>query len=315
MVTVGSKTAVLTGLMVLSSLLFLSGCLPLFSLQGLCTDDTVVFEEKLLGKWYGEDQTWNFTRNGENKYTLEVVQEGGLGKFEVHLVKLQDKLFLDLYPEKNDDLENTAVLYQVSLLPLHVIIYAEQIDDQLALRLVKFDKLLEKDPNIIEHVEIDDCQIITAQPRRLQDVLMDNFNTEKVIDKEQHVFYRGTPLFSSDNIVFSENLLGQWQSQDDDDDDVIIDCIGWKNGYDIVILADHREFWFKAYRVTMEQQSYLAVFAADDIDEELELYPDFLFRIEQEDSSLKFYRVDLYKSMESGKVELKEDDILVFDKQ
>ncbi len=297
-----SKTAVLTGLAVLSSLLFFMGCLPLLSLHPTYTDETVIFEEKLLGKWYGEDQIWQFTRDGDKKYNLHVEDEDGQGDFEVHLMQLEGHLFLDLYPGDNEMLANTAVVYRVALIPTHVLLEARQTDNQLILRLVHSEGILKEDPNALRNEEIsDDFFLITDGPEELQRVLIDNLDNDDVIDKDEHIFYRGVGLYSQDNITFSEKLLGQWQSEEGE----MVDCIPWENGYDIIVAENKgRDISFKAYLVNIQQQSYLAVFTSEpeqkDIENGINLCPDKLFRIEQMEPELKLQEVDLFKSMELG---------------
>jgi hypothetical protein len=310
MKTAGLKNASF-GMVVLSTLFFVSGCLPLLSMQPLYSDDTVVFEEKLLGKWYGEDQTWHFTRNGEKKYELKVVDQEGTGQFDVHLVKLQEHLFLDLYPQQCKAIENTAVIYQMGLIPVHIVLYAEPIEDQLILHLVDSKEIIESDPNAVKYVMIDDCPVITANPQQLQKALIDNFTSEDVIDEKQNIFYRGVPLYSRDDIFFSDKLPGQWESEDG----TIIDSIAWENGYDIIMSHNEQDVFFKAYLVNIRQQSYLAFFADGDMEKELALYPDYLFQIEQIESKLSMLNVDLCKSMESGSIQCKQEKSQVYRKR
>ena len=79
----------------------IGGCVPVISLHPFYTEEDVVFEEKLLGKWVDDpndpDTTWEFNRIEEPKNAYKLVfydDEGKKGSFVAHLVRLQNKLFL-----------------------------------------------------------------------------------------------------------------------------------------------------------------------------------------------------------------------------
>lgn len=88
-------------------ILFIQSCIP--SLHPLWTQDKLVFEEKLIGDWRqtnDEDITlWNFSGGFDEKKNLasnyELIHREGESeaKFEIHLVKLGEHLFLDIYPD------------------------------------------------------------------------------------------------------------------------------------------------------------------------------------------------------------------------
>jgi hypothetical protein len=91
-------------------------CVP--SLHPLFTAKDVTFDPTLVGTWSEKDKTdtWTFTKSGENAYGLVITEEGVPGKFEAHLVRLGEMLFLDLYPEE-PDIKNT--FYKIHLIPAH----------------------------------------------------------------------------------------------------------------------------------------------------------------------------------------------------
>ena len=82
----------------------LGGCIPVMSLHPLFTEETLVFEEKLLGTWVDDSNNiWEFKDPNEQKkiYKLIVVDnEGQKGSFDARLTKLENKLFLDVYPNQ-----------------------------------------------------------------------------------------------------------------------------------------------------------------------------------------------------------------------
>lgn len=102
------------------------GCVP--SLHPLYTEKDVTFDPTLVGVWSEKDKTdtWTFKKSGDNAYELIMTQDGAPGKFEVHLVRLGELLFLDLYPEA-PDIENS--FYKAHLVPAHTFL-GIQIDKE-----------------------------------------------------------------------------------------------------------------------------------------------------------------------------------------
>ena len=135
------------------------GCVP--SLHPLYTEKDVTFEPILVGVWSEKDKanTWTFKKSGDNAYELIMTQEGAPGKFEVHLVRLGELLFLDLYPEA-PDIENS--FYKIHLVPAHTFL-GIQIDkekDVVRLAVMKADWLEEA---------IDSKKVTIAHERLIRD--------------------------------------------------------------------------------------------------------------------------------------------------
>ena len=187
----------------------LGGCVPVMSLHSLYTKENVVFEEKLLGTWVDDpnspEATWEFNRieESENAYRLVFSdKDGQKGSFVVHLVKLQNKLFLDVYPDElpwgPDDPNEVKWLYNsFFLIPAHTFIKIDSIEPQLKMRLTNDDKmeeLLKKDPNAVKHTSIEDRLILTASTKELQAFVLE---------------------YADDNRVFTDEIvLGRKETQD-----------------------------------------------------------------------------------------------------
>ena len=113
----------------------MGGCVPVLSLQPLFTKETLVFEEQLLGTWTDDgnepDISWQFARLGPTAaeklpdgleglsakvYRLNLRdEENRKGTFLAALVKLDGKLFLDVFadrfPSGKDDAEEMDLFY------------------------------------------------------------------------------------------------------------------------------------------------------------------------------------------------------------
>ena len=177
----------------------LCGCVPVASLHCLYTEADVIFEEKLLGTWVDDpnepDTTWEFSRidDPNNAYKLVFTdEEGRKGSFVAVLVKLKDKLFLDVFPgelpwELEDPNKVEWPYNAFFLIPAHTFIKVESIEPQLKMRITqesKMEELLKESPNAIEHILIEDRLILTAKTKQLQEFILKYADDERLFGDE-----------------------------------------------------------------------------------------------------------------------------------
>ena len=130
----------------------LAGCAPIVSLNPLFTKESITFDEKLVGTWVEDpndpDVTWEFSRLDESDaqgilepwrdeitrfYGLKITdKEGRKGVFAACLVKLGDRLFLDVFPDRfpsgEQDIEKMKLAYNgFFFLPVHTFIRVDAI--------------------------------------------------------------------------------------------------------------------------------------------------------------------------------------------
>jgi len=156
-----------TGSIIIGFLLMLGACVP--SLHSLYTDKDLIFQPALLGEWVeskpDSKSTLTFTKSGDKEYKL--VSGDGSGKasiFVAHLVKLGDKLFLDIKPDP-------AAERDCAGLPWHMFFYVSQT--QPTLRMLDLDNswletLLKKNPSALRHEIVDGDMVLTASTTELQ---------------------------------------------------------------------------------------------------------------------------------------------------
>ena len=177
----------------------LGGCVPVMSLHSLYTKENVVFEEKLLGTWVDDpnspETTWEFNRIEEPKNAYKLIlsdDKGQKGSFVAHLVKLENSLFLDVFPDEfpcdTEDPNKTDWLYNVFfLVPVHTFIKIDSIEPQLKMRLTdddKMEELLKEDPNAVKHMSIEDRLILTASTEELQAFVLKYADDSRVFPDE-----------------------------------------------------------------------------------------------------------------------------------
>jgi hypothetical protein len=177
----------------------MGGCVPVMSLRPLYTKENVVFDKKLLGTWVDDPNnpeiTWQFKSIDEpkNAYKLIFTGEDGMkGSFVAHLVKLQDRLFLDVYPSElpwdPEDPNKMEWPYNtLFLIPAHTFVKIDSVGPKLKMRLMletQLKKLLEENPDAIEHVAVEDKLVLTASTKELQAFVLKYADGDKVFTDE-----------------------------------------------------------------------------------------------------------------------------------
>ena len=175
----------------------LGGCVPIVSLHPLFTEKDVVFDEKLLGTWVDDpnspEVTWEFKRADTNDNAYRLIfsdKEGKKGMFVAHLVKLKDKLFLDICPapwEQQDPNKIEWVYNTLFLIPAHTFVKIDSIEPQLKMLLTDDDKMkefLKADPNAVKHEFLEDSPILTGSTKELQIFVLKYADGDKVFVKD-----------------------------------------------------------------------------------------------------------------------------------
>jgi hypothetical protein len=190
----------------------LAGCVPIVSLHPLFTKETVTFEEKLLGTWIESSEkpevTWEFARLEESAaerlpaelrdqasqcYRVNVTDDRGRqGSLVACLVKLQDRLFLDVlsdkFPSGEQDPESMKLAYNAFFfLRVHSFARVDALGEQLKIRLTDdegFKKLLAAEPKAVKYDTIDDHPVLTASTGELQAFLTKYAGDERLFPND-----------------------------------------------------------------------------------------------------------------------------------
>jgi len=170
---------------------------PVVSLHPLFTREDIVFDDGLLGVWTGDvnnvGTVWEFTRFEERSaeslpkpfrsefksfYRLAVSDRDGYkGSLAACLVKLNKRMFLDIFPDKlpsgESDVKQTKLLYNAYFyLPSHTFVRVDSIgSNSVEFHLTdddSFDKLMDAEPKAIEYTETEDRPILTGSTKELQ---------------------------------------------------------------------------------------------------------------------------------------------------
>jgi hypothetical protein len=192
--------------------ILLGGCVPVMSLHPLFTEENLVFEEKLLGTWVDDPNspksTWEFKRvedsaqkegelnppkKPEKAYKLILLnnEDNTKGSFYAHLIKLEDRLFLDVYPSQlpcaQPDPNEDWLLNTFFLIPGHSFVIIDSIEPRLKMRWTNQDelkKLLKEKPDAVKHELVEDGIILTASTEQLQQFVFKYADDERVFSEE-----------------------------------------------------------------------------------------------------------------------------------
>lgn len=156
---------------ILATALLVQGCLVV-SMHPLYTENDVVFDESLVGTWgdtTSDEDSWVFEPAEGKAYRMTVNEEGKEpGHFEAHLVKLGEYLFLDLYPEEPDGINEFFISH---VIPAHSIWRVTITTDTLSLAALNYDWItqeIEAGRLDVEHEKLKDLLVLTGKPRDLQ---------------------------------------------------------------------------------------------------------------------------------------------------
>ncbi|MHC4215976.1 MAG: hypothetical protein ACYSWP_21710 [Planctomycetota bacterium] len=178
----------------------LGGCVPVMSLNPLYEQENIIFDQKLVGVWMDDvndpEIIWDFNRPDPNKNEYRLFyasEEGKQGIFKVHLVKLKEQLFLDVFPDSfpsgrgnNDDLKLEYNVFFFT--PTHTFVKVNSLAPRLNIQITnseELEKLLEDDPNAIEYVEVESgWLVLTSSTKEIQSFVLKYADDKRLFGDE-----------------------------------------------------------------------------------------------------------------------------------
>ena len=163
-------------------MLFLAGCV-VTSIYPYYTDKDLVFEPTMLGDWVEAGETnepseyVRFEPMGTNGYWVTALGGSETNRFEVHLFRLKEQLFIDTCPTNRS----------LDFVPVHQVSKVTEIGPGIETANLNYDwlaKLLEKNPRAIRHMVLRDKPedkqdgriVLTAETKELQRFLLKYVN-------------------------------------------------------------------------------------------------------------------------------------------
>ena len=175
-------------------LLCLQSCIP--SLHPFFFAKDLIKDDRLVGTWSGDEgeglndvkSSWTFKDTNHEHYHLTFTEEGVSASFDASLFKLDNQLYLDLYPQSGNNNMNT--LLAMSSFPGHLLCKVIIQSEGLTLQILDSDhleKLFENHQIRLRHIKNNEGQImLTANTKELRAFIIkygkdDSFFTESDI--------------------------------------------------------------------------------------------------------------------------------------
>jgi hypothetical protein len=177
----------------------IGGCVPVISLHPLYTEKDIVVDKKLCGTWINDSgdskTTWQFECIDEPKNAYKLIftdEEGKKGSFVAYLLKLENVLFLDIFPgelpwESEDPNRMDWPYNSLFLIPAHTFVKIDSIEPRLKLRLTsesKMEELLKENPSAVEHTFVGERIVLTASTKKLRAFVLKYADDESVFTGE-----------------------------------------------------------------------------------------------------------------------------------
>ena len=166
-------------ILILSSIVLASACVP--SLNPLYTEEDLTFDSTLIGTWIEDDtsETWALSSHGKLEYTLiHTDSDGRKGEFSARLVKVGDKLFLDIVPVKPGFTQSD--FYKGHFLAAHTFVHVVSKASTVQISYLEPKWLrdhLAENPDAIRFANIGGEIVFASSPKETQKFLLAHLNT------------------------------------------------------------------------------------------------------------------------------------------
>jgi hypothetical protein len=151
------------------------------SLNPLYTEADLTMDPALVGTWVDKEsgETWTFSNSEKVKYTLLHVDTEGLkNQYDARLVKIEDKLFLDIIPAKSGFTQNDP--FKDRFIATHTFVRVSSNGSTVQISYMEPSWLkdhLAENPSAIKHEKIGGEIVLTSSPKETQKFLIAHLNT------------------------------------------------------------------------------------------------------------------------------------------
>ena len=181
------KTSGIT-LILISAFLVVS-CVP--SLHPLYTEADLVSDPELVGTWVDNEtgETWNLSYSGHQKFTLvHTDADNRKGEFHARLVKLDDKLFLDIVPISSSVAQTDV--HRDRFIATHAFVRVEKKASTVEISYLEPRWLkdhLAENPSSIRHEKVGGEIMLTSAPKDTQKFLLAHLSTRGAFSRPEEL--------------------------------------------------------------------------------------------------------------------------------
>ena len=180
--------------LILGSVVFLAGCVPVFLNPAYTTED-VFFEPALVGDWNQENQeadgVWQFRAGTDGTYVFTHRESDGKEPrpYEVHLFRLGEDRFLDFYPLEKDGTKVSDAL----LIPAHFLYQVHIETGRVVLRGLNWkwmEEQMEEKKFSLPYVKANDVYLVTSPTDEIQTFLREQILPHEEAFQEAEILLR-----------------------------------------------------------------------------------------------------------------------------
>lgn len=167
------------------TLLLFGACVP--SMNPIFTDQDLVFDQALLGRWTDLESTesWEFSYADDKEYKLVYTDElGKKGVFKARLARIQGKTFLDLTPMRSPDVMND--FHRSHFFRTHTFVQILQKKDSYSVSYLEpkwLKERLTRDPHAVGHLIVEGDVLLTDSTSNLQKFVLANIDAKEAFSE------------------------------------------------------------------------------------------------------------------------------------
>ena len=164
---------------ILICVLFIAACVP--SLHPLYTEADLMMDPTLVGTWVDKEsgESWTFSNCGKFKCSLvHIDSDGRKSEYDARLLKLEDKLFLDIVPIKSGSNQND--FYQGLFFATHTFVHVVTTPSMVQISYIEprwLKDFLVENPNAIRHEKVNGEIVLTSATKETQKFVLAHMNT------------------------------------------------------------------------------------------------------------------------------------------
>ena len=175
-----------------AGLFLATSCGPPLSVFPLFTEETLVSAPELIGDWAGDPDVSLKISQVDGKKTLRASwheENECPAEFEIHAVRLGDRLFWDWTPSEHQSHETDNDVLEYHTLPLHSFARVDVEGDRLRVAVMDYDwltKQIESGKVKLDHVMLDGkIPLLTASTEDLQAFFAENAGNPDAFPEEE----------------------------------------------------------------------------------------------------------------------------------
>jgi hypothetical protein len=167
--------------LILAIVVFAASCIP--TLNPLYTEADLIMDPALVGTWVDKEsgEMWTFSNTEKFKYSvIHLDSDGRKSQYDGRLVKLENKLFLDIVPIKSGSIQNE--FHQGLFFATHTFVHVVSTESTVQISYMDarwLKDFLAANPEAIRHEKINGEILLTSSPKETQKFVLAHLTTRE----------------------------------------------------------------------------------------------------------------------------------------